>query len=301
MLMKTMKELRERAMALPKKTLAVAAADDPDVLAAVKHAIDLNMIDAILVGDAQGIAAHMRELGLDETAVRIVHEPNVKKSAAKAVRLVRTGEADILMKGLIGTADLLRCVLNREDGLRTEKSITAINVVDVPQMKRLLVVTDSGIHMYPDLQDKIKILDCVKLVTDVLGISVPKIAPICAIELVNPAMPPTLDAAQLAMMSRRGQIAGMVIDGPLALDVAVSERAAEHKGIKNSAVAGKADVLLMPNIEAGNIFWKTLVYMTDHAEIAAVAVGAAKPIIMTSRSDSPSTKLNSIALAMLMC
>ena len=296
--MRTIREINEKVIAGRRKTIAVAAADDMPVLAAVKDAVELGLAAAVLVGDEEKIQAALDELGVHSDQIEVVHEPDRKAAAARAVALVREGRAQVLMKGLIGTADFMRAVLNKERGLRTGRELSHMAVIQVPQMDRLILMTDPAMHMYPTLEEKVKILEAAGEVCRPLEIEDPKVAAVCAVEVVNPAMPPTMDAAVLAQMSARGQIKGVTVDGPLALDVALSPEAAAHKGLKGP-VPGHADILLMPNIEAGNVMWKTLVYMAK-AQIAGTIVGAAAPIVLTSRSDSPETKLNSIALALLL-
>lgn len=296
--MRTIREINESVIAGGRKTIAVAAADDIPVLEAVRDAVELGLAAAVLVGDGEKIEAALKELGVQSDQIRVIHEPDRKAAAARAVALVREGRAQVLMKGLIGTADFMRAVLNKERGLRTGRELSHMAVIEVPQFNRLILMTDPAMHMYPTLEEKVKILEAAGEVCRALEIENPKAAAVCAVEVVNPAMPPTMDAAVLAQMSARGQIRGVTVDGPLALDVAVSPEAAAHKGLRGP-VAGHADILLMPGIEAGNVMWKTLVYMAK-AQIAGTIVGAAAPIVLTSRSDSPETKRNSIALALLL-
>ncbi len=296
--MRSISEMRERVLDAPRKTIAVAAAADLPVLEAIKDAVEAGAADAVLVGEQPLIEKYLHELGLKGGRIEILDEPDARKAAAKAVQLVRDGVAQVLMKGLIGTADFMRAVLNKEYGLRTGQELTHVSVFEVPKIDRLIIMTDPAMHTYPELGEKIKMLDAIKQVSTALEIDHPKVAVVCAVEVVNPAMQSTLDAAVLAKMSDRGQVKGMTVDGPLALDIALNEEAAAHKGV-TGPVAGQADALLMPNIETGNVMWKTLVYMAE-AGIAGAIVGAAAPIVLTSRSDSPSTKLNSIVLALLM-
>ncbi len=295
--MKTLQEVRDALRSRSKQRVAVAAAADQPVLDAVKQAVNMDIINATLVGDAEKIRVMAKDIELDLTKVEIVDEPDNKKAALKAVELVHNGEAQVLMKGLIGTADFLRAVLNKEIGLRTGNKLSHVAVFDSVKMDRLILMTDSAMVMYPTLEDKVEELKNTVPVCHALGIEDPKAAAVCAVEVVNPAMQPTLDAAALALMSQRGQIKGIKVDGPLALDNALSEDAARHKGI-GGEVAGHADVLLVPSIECGNIMWKTLAYMA-RCEIAGVLMGATAPCVITSRADSPETKLNSIALSVL--
>lgn len=296
--MKSMKDIADKVLSCEKKTIAVAAAADPHVLEAIRDAVQMNLANALLIGDGEKIEEYMKSLGLSKEQVTIVDEKDDKKAAALAVQAVREDEAQVLMKGLIGTADFMRAVLNKEHGLRTGKELTHVAVFDSPKMDRLVMMSDSAMHTYPDLDQKVKILDAIKVVGNALEIECPKVAIVCAVEVVNPAMQPTVDAAILSKMCERGQIKGVEVDGPLALDLALSKEAAGHKGVAGN-VAGCADAVLFPNIETGNVMWKTLAYMSDKCEIAGTLVGAKAPLVLTSRSDSPATKLNSIMLSLI--
>jgi phosphate butyryltransferase len=287
-------ELVSLAKERDKKTIAIAAAQDKVVLEAVVQAVKDNIVDAILVGDKDKILALVEELNVDISNMRIVDESDTNKAAAKAVELVSKGEAQFLMKGILGTADLLKAVLNKEVGLKTSNLLSHVMIYDVPTYHKLLFLTDGGMVPYPELKDKVGIINNAVKVAHGLSIEKPKIAPICAVEVVNPSMQATLDAAALSSMNKRRQIKGCIIDGPLALDNAISEEAAHHKGIV-SEVAGDADILLVPNIEAGNFLGKSLTYFAK-AESAGVIVGAKCPVVLVSRADSAKSKLYSIAL-----
>lgn len=279
------------------KTVAVAVAQDEPVLEAVKAAKEQGIANAILVGDKSEIESLAQNLNMDLSQFEVIDEKDMKKAANVAVELVSTGKADMVMKGLIDTANFLRAVLNKEIGLRTGKLMSHVAVFEVPKYDRLLFITDAAFNMYPELKDKVDIVNNAVTVAKSVGIDLPKVAPICAVEVVNPSMPATLDAAALTQMNARGQIKGCIIDGPLAVDNALSEEAAHHKKI-SGPVAGKADILLMPNIEAGNVMYKTLTYTTD-SKNGGLLVGTKAPVIVTSRADTYETKLNSIALAAL--
>lgn len=295
--MNTFHEVFEQVKSKGSMRVAVAAAADQPVLEAVKAAVDMGLAQADLVGDENMIKNLAQKIELDLDKTMIHHEPDVKLAAQKAVKLVHDGTASVLMKGMIGTADFLRAVLNKETGLRTGRTLSSVAVIQSPEIDRFILMTDGGMVMYPTLEEKVQILQNVVPVCRGLDIRNPKAAAVCAVEVVNPAMQATLDAASLAVMSRRGQIKGILVDGPLGLDNALNEEAAKHKGIAGE-VAGRADVILVPDIEAGNIMYKSVVYMSQ-AETAALIMGASAPIIMTSRADSPKTKLNSIAVALL--
>lgn len=296
-MMKTFKEVFECIKGGEPKRVAVAAAADEPVLEAIREAVDMGLAEADLVGDEKEIRRIAENIGLDLSKVRIIHEPEPAAAALAAARLVHERTASVLMKGLIGSADFLRAVLHKEFGLRTGKTLSSVVLIESEKMDRFILMTDGGMVMYPTLEEKVQLLHNTLPVCKALGITEPKAAVVCAVEVVNPSMPVTLDAAALSVMSQRGQLKGVAADGPLALDNALNEEAARHKGI-SSPVAGKADILLMPDIEAGNIFYKSLVYLSD-AATGALVMGAAAPVIMTSRSDSPETKLNSIAAALL--
>lgn len=280
-----------------RKTIAVAVAHDEPVLEAIRDAKNLGLINAILVGDKDKIIEIASVINLDVNDLEIIHEKDNNKAALKAVELVSSGKAQMVMKGLLDTATILRAVLNKEIGLRTGKLMSHVAVFEIPSYDRLIFITDAALNMYPDLKAKIDILNNAVGVAKAVGIEVPKVATICAVEVVNPDMPATIDASILSKMNERGQIKGCIVDGPLAIDNALSEEAAKHKKIV-SEVAGKADILLLPNIEAGNVMYKTLTYTTN-CKSGGIIVGAAAPVVLTSRADSPESKLNAIALAAL--
>ncbi len=281
-----------------KRIIAVAAAEDEPVLRAVVKAKEEGLCDAILVGDQEKINKIMMEEGF-LSSFRIIHEENPKEAAMIAASLVREKEADILMKGLVDSKSLLQAVLHKEKGLSTGNLISHVSVFEVPGFERLLFITDAAMNIDPDLMEKKKILENAVGFIRTIGIDCPKVAVICAVEVVNGAMQATLDAAALAKMNDRGQIRNCLVDGPLALDNALSLEAAEHKKIK-SAVAGQADLFLMPNIESGNVLYKALAFATK-SKTGGVLIGASAPVVMTSRADSFESKLNSMALAVLNC
>lgn len=296
-MIKSFDELLEVVKDRPKMKLSVAAAQDEEVLIAVDSARKLGIIDAVLVGDKEKIEAIAKAASIDITKYEIVDEKDLKQAARKAVSLVSEGKADYLMKGLIGTADLLRAVLDKEIGLRTKSLLSHVMVYSVPAYHKLLFLTDGGMVTYPDLNQKIQLVNNAVKVAAALGVDPIHVAPLCAVEVINPDMQATLDAAALSKMNQRGQIKGCIIDGPLALDNAISKEAAEHKGIK-SPVSGEADILLVPNIEAGNLMGKSMTYF-GHAKSAGVIMGAKCPIVLVSRADTHESKLYSIALGSL--
>lgn len=295
--MRSFDEVYEKVRSRKGMKIAVAAAADEPVLEAVRDAASLGVETSYLVGDEEKIRELAAKIGLDLSKAVIYNEPDPKAAALKAVKLVHDGEASVLMKGLVSSADFLRAVLNKEAGLRTGKTLSSATVLKTDRLDRFIIMTDGGMNMYPDLETKVHILENTVPVCKALEIENPKAAVVCAVEVVNPAMQATMDAAALSVMSQRKQIKGIVVDGPLGMDNALSEEAAKHKGV-TGPVAGHADVVLMPNIEAGNIMYKTLNYM-GNLKTGSLIMGAAAPIVMTSRADSPQTKLNSLAVALL--
>lgn len=295
--MKSFSEIYEKVQGSDRRrVIAVAAAEDEPVLQAVAKAKEMGLCDAVLVGDEEKILSLLEGLSLDNT-FRIIPENNPAAAAKIAANLVREGECDILMKGLVDTKSLLRAVLDKEKGLATGNLISHLAAFEVPGYDRMLYVTDAAMNTYPGLKEKMGILHNAVAFVKSLGTMMPKVAVVCAVEVVNEAMQATVDAAMLAKMNDRGQIKGCLVDGPLALDNALSLEAAEHKGIK-SPVAGLADILLMPNIESGNVLYKGLTYTTQ-SKSGGVLLGAKAPVVVTSRADSFESKVNSIAMAVL--
>ena len=292
---KNFDDLLSRVKECKRKKVSVAVAQDGPVLEAIKAAMEQGIADAILVGDKNKIKEIADSIGMDITQFEVIHEPDVKKAALFAIQLVSSGRADMVMKGLVDTATFLRSVLNKEVGLRTGKVMSHVSVFEIEGFDRLIFLTDAAFNTYPDLKAKVQIVQNSVSVAHACGIECPKVAPVCAVEVVNPDMPATIDASLLSKMNDRGQIKGCVVDGPLALDNALSEEAAHHKGI-TGPVAGKADVIMLPNIETANVMYKTLTY-TSNSRNGGILVGTSAPVILTSRADSFETKVNSIALA----
>lgn len=296
-MLRSFSEILEKVKSNERKKIAVAAAQDEPVLEAVRDAMNIGMVEAILVGDKDKILEIADKINLNVNDLEIIHEPDNNKAALKAVELVSSGKAHMVMKGLLETSTILKAVLNKEIGLRSGKLMSHVAVFEIPGFDRLIFVTDAALNMYPDLKAKVDILNNAVSVARALEIEKPKVAPICAVEVVNLDMPATIDAAMLSKMNERGQIKECIVDGPLAIDNALSAEAAQHKKI-NSPVAGKADILLLPNIEAANVMYKTLTYTTN-SKSGGIIVGASAPVVLTSRADSPESKLNAIALAAL--
>ncbi|NPU89263.1 MAG: bifunctional enoyl-CoA hydratase/phosphate acetyltransferase [Fervidobacterium sp.] len=294
--MKKLQELLDKAKGVGKKVVAVAAADDDVVLRAVDMAKKEGIVDALLFGDAKKIEVVAEKAGLNIKDFEIVDSKNPADDAVKAVV---DGRAHFVMKGNIKTGDLMKAVLKDEYNLKTGRTMSLVSIFETPLYHKLLVVTDAGMTIAPDLEQKVHLIENAVLVArKAVGVEKPKVAILGAIEVVNPKMEATIHAALLAKMNERGQIKNCIVDGPFALDNAVSKEAAEHKGIV-SPVAGDADVLIMPDIEAGNIFYKAMVFLAG-AKVASAIIGAKCPVALTSRADSDETKLLSLALTCLM-
>ncbi len=298
-MLKKLSDLHAIAKKKPIKRLVLAVAQDDHSLEAVSRAAKKKYIEPILVGDADKIREIADKLkNVDLSACHIINEPDVEEAVAKSVKLVHYGEADILMKGNIGSSTLLKGVLNKEWGLRRNRVISHIALFEVAAYHhKLIALTDVAMNIAPDLNTKVGILDNSVEFLRKLGIEQPKVAVLGAVELVNEMMPATMDAALLSKMADRGQIKNCIIDGPLAFDNAISAASAKHKGIISN-VAGDADLLLLPDIEAGNVLYKSFIFFAN-AKTAANVIGASAPIVLTSRSDSEESKLDSIVLAVV--
>ncbi len=297
-MVKKLNDLVILAQSHTKKRLVVAAAADRHVLEAVNQAVGMNLVTPILIGKKTEIETIASEIKMNLTGVELVDIPDLFQSAELAVSYIRQGKADILMKGLIATGSLLKAVLDKEKGLRKGGTLSHVAFFESPYYHKLLCVTDAAMNVAPDLSEKISIVENAVDAFHKLGITNPKVAIIAAVEVVNPKMEATVHAAILTQMNRRNQITGCLVDGPLALDNIVSKEAAEHKGIV-SEVAGEADIIVTPDINVGNVLYKSLNFLGG-AVAAAVIMGAQVPIVLTSRSDSEQSKLMSIALAAAM-
>jgi phosphate butyryltransferase len=295
----TLQSFIEQATRNTKKTVAVAAAEHLEVMDAVSEAIKLDMANFLLFGNKQEIMQIINDNYpqlVKHANINIVHTNSKEHAAESAVRNVKLHEADVLMKGNVPTATLLKAVLNKEHGLRNGNVLSHVAVFEIPGYNRLTIVTDAAINIKPDLEQKVEIVKNAVEVAKWIGIDHPKVAVLAAVELVNPAMQATIDGAALALMNKRGQIQDCLVDGPLALDNAISQLAAKRKGI-NSDVAGVADILMVPTIEVGNVLYKSLIYFAN-ASVGAVIAGAKAPIVLTSRADNAESKLFSLALAL---
>ena len=280
-----------------KKRISVAMAEDAGLLSAVEDARKAGLIEATLVGDAAKIKACLAEAKASEKDYTIIDEKSEAKCGLVAVAEVSSKRADIYMKGQLHTDHFLRGMLNKEIGLRSGKVISHCYFHQIEGYDRIIFISDAAFNTYPDLKQKADILQNTVNFARALGVECPKVACLAAVEVVNPDMPCTLDAAALVMMNQRGQIKNCVVDGPLALDNAINEEAAKIKKI-TSPVAGKADVLIVPHIDAGNMMAKAIVYFSKN-ETAGLIVGASAPVILTSRADSPRAKMLSIAAAVM--
>jgi len=296
-MIKNFAEVLEMVKNNPKRKVAVAVAQDEPVLEAIRDAMAEDIVNAVLVGDKKAVEDIAKNIGFDISKVEVIDEPDKTLACRTAVSLVTNKKADMVMKGLIDTATFLRAVLDKEIGLRTGKILSHVGLFEVPALGRMIILTDPAMNIAPDLNAKKQIIENAVTVAHALGMELPKVAPIAAVEVVNPDMPATIDAAVLSKMNDRGQIKGCIVDGPLAIDNALSEESARHKGIQ-SPVAGHADIILVPDIETGNVMYKTLTY-TANVKLGAMLAGAAAPVILTSRSDSAESKMHSIALASL--
>jgi phosphate butyryltransferase len=294
---KTIAELLEAAEKSGQKRVAVAAAQDASVLKALVGAWTKGFAEPILVGDLAAIDGLGAELGLDLSRFERVQAEDPTAAAAEAVRLVRSGEADFLMKGIVDSSILLKAAFNKEHGINSGSLASHVELLEVAAYHKLLFVTDGAINIAPDIGAKIHIIANAVRAARALGVGVPKVALLAALEKVTEKMPSTVEAAIIAQMWRRGQIPLCIVDGPLALDNAVSAESARIKKIV-SEVAGDADILVAPDIEAGNVLCKALLDLGG-AKGAGIVMGAAAPIVMASRSDSAETKLASIAFAAL--
>ena len=289
-------DLLAKVSQVSRKKVSVACAHDSAVLEAVETARKRGIADAVLVGDA----AKMKELadadGIDLSNFEIVDEPDNIAAAHKAVELVHEGKADIYMKGLIDTKSFLKSVLDKEVGLRTDKTLSHVCVFDIKGVDRLLFLADVAFIPYPTLENKEAIINNTVEIAHACGVECPKVAPLAAVEVVNPKMPATVEADELTKMNAEGKITGCVVDGPLSLDIAIDKEAASHKGANDRKIAGDADILLFPDIHAGNLVYKTLTHLCD-CRNGNIMTGTSAPVILTSRSDSTEVKVNSLILA----
>lgn len=284
-----------RASRKNKQTIAIAAANDKEVLLAVKQAVEQQTVSPLLFGNRQQILQLLEEITLSLPDKNIIEAESPQDAAKQAARAVADGKAQIIMKGLVSTGDFLKAIIKRKLGLIDGGLLSHIAFIESPAYHKLLCITDAAMNIAPDFNDKIKILQNAIKTYSQLGISEPKAAAIAAVETVNPRMEATVHAAMLERMNKRGQLNGCILDGPLALDNAISKEAARQKNI-GGPVAGDADILLLPDINTGNVLYKSLNFLGG-SKSAALITGAKVPIVLTSRADNHDSKFFSIALA----
>lgn len=296
-MIKSIEELILKAKNIDTKTMVVACAADEHVLEAVELARKNNIINGILVGDEKEIKKILKSLNINEKNYEFIDEPDKTEACIISVKLVNKESGFFLMKGLVDTSIILKAALNKEFGLRTANRISHVSVLEVPTHNKLIFMSDGAMNIAPNLDEKRQIIENSLVIANSLGLDIPKVGIIGAVEKVNPQMEATLHAEQLIKMNKEGIIKNCIIGGPFALDNAISKEAAIHKGITDP-IAGEIDILIMPRIESGNIFYKTMMFLAN-AKGASIIAGAKKPIVLTSRADSTESKFNSIALAAL--
>ncbi|WP_214845834.1 phosphate butyryltransferase [Exiguobacterium sp. s95] len=290
-------QMLKQAAQLEDSIVAIASADDEEVMDAVALAIEHDLARFHLFGDATRIQQMIHARGLSESQFVITHTATAQEAAERAAYAVRKGDASVLMKGLVPTATFMKAVLNKEMGLRSGNVLSHVALFEVAGRESAIGLTDAAIHIAPTLEDKVHIIENGVSALRAIGYILPKVAVLAAVEVVNPTMQATIDAALLTQMNRRGQIKDCLVDGPLALDNAVNLDAAKQKGLTGD-VAGAADLLVVPQIEVGNVIYKSLMYFA-HASVAAILVGAKAPVVLTSRADTAEAKLYSLAFALL--
>ncbi len=296
MVIKNFDELIKKVQSFEgKKKVAVAAAHDEHALEAVFEAVENNIVEPVLIGNKEKIKEIAAKLGKTVSDDSIIETADDSEAAAKAVELARNGQADFIMKGKLQTADLLRAVVDKEKGLRTGKVMSHVAIQEIPTYHKLLITTDGGMMMYPDLEQKKKIIENAVDVLHSLGYENPKVGVLAAVETVNPKMPESVDAGKLKEMNQNGEISGCYVEGPISYDIAMNKESGLIKGF-DSPVAGDPDVLIVPNITAGNILGKCLVYSAG-AKMAGFIVGAKVPIVLTSRGASSEEKYLSLVIS----
>ncbi len=293
-MIKNFNELLETAKSQKIMKIVIAAAQDEDVIKAVSQAKEIGIAEPVLVGNKAKILEIMNELGIESSEFEIIDEPDLIQAARKSVKLVREGKGDFLMKGILQTADIMRAVLDKEEGLRTDNLISHVMVYEVPSYNKLLYLTDGGMNVAPDLSQKVQILENAVKVCKAMKMGKIYVSCIAGAETVNPKIPATVDAKAIEDMKDKWEEQGVVVQGPVALDLAISSEACAHKGFKGEG-GGKADILLVPYYEVGNAMGKAMTYFAG-AKSAGVIMGAKVPIVLVSRADSSESKLLSIAL-----
>lgn len=296
-MIKNLNDLVQKAKEIKRKTLVVACAADPHVIEAVELARKEAIIDAILIGDKDKIITILDDFGFDGSNYEIVDYTDKTEACTEAVKLVSANDGYFLMKGLVDTSIILKAALNKEYGLRTQNRISHVSVLEVPTHHKLIMMTDGAMNIAPTLDEKRQIIENSVKIAHAIGNKKPNVGIIGAIEKVNPQMEATIHAEELIKMNQSGIIQDCIVGGPFAVDNAINTEAARHKGLKDP-IAGEIDILVMPRIEAGNVFYKTMMFLAN-AKAASVIAGAQKPIVLTSRADSTESKFLSIALCAL--
>ena len=296
--MSRLNSLIEMAKQKGSKRAVVAGSEESDILQAVEAGRKYGIVEVILVGNKEATKVIADKLGIDLANYTFIEEPNPKKQASVAVEQITSGKADVLVKGLVATADYMRAILNKQNGLMTGKLLSHVAVFDIPAYHKLLTLTDAAVVIAPGVKEKVTLIQNAVLAAQSVGIETPKVACVCAVEKVNPgAMKCTEDAALLSMMQKRGQISGCIVDGPFGFDNAVSKHSAEVKKITGE-VAGDADILIADDIESANAMYKSFNCFAN-ASCAAIVLGAKAPVVLTSRADDDKTKLASLTLGVL--
>ena len=296
-MIKTINELVNTAKEIETKTLVVACAADEHVLEAVEMAREANIVKGILVGNKDEITTILKHINADPSNYHIIDISDKPEACLEAVKLVSSNDSYYLMKGLVDTSVILKAALNKEVGLRTSNRISHVSVMEVPTHHKLLYMTDGAMNIAPNVDEKRQIIENSVKIAHAVGNQKPHVGIIGAVEKINPQMEATIHAAELVKMNEEGAIKDCIVAGPFAIDNAISKEAAAHKGITNP-IAGDIDILVMPRIEAGNVFYKTMMFLAN-AKSASVIAGAKKPIVLTSRADSKESKFYSIALGAL--
>ena len=281
---------------IPMKKISVAVAEDSNVLEAVSIAKEKGIADAVLVGNEKKMKKIAQELKIDLSSFEIINEPDPRQAALKAVKLVHDGYCDMYMKGLLQTKDFLKSVLDKEVGLRTGAILSHVAVFEVKGISQLLFMTDGGFIIEPTLEEKVHLIENAVKVANACGIEKPKVAPLCAVEVVNPKMKCTTEAFELTKLNEKGKIKNCIVDGPMSMDMAISREACEHKGTLDRKITGDADILLFPDIHSNNIAAKFVAHTAEHYA-GMILSRTSAPVILTSRSDDIKTKVSSIAFA----
>ncbi|HDN59200.1 MAG TPA: phosphate butyryltransferase [Candidatus Marinimicrobia bacterium] len=298
-MVKTFDDIRKLAKKRGKKVISIAMPESLSILEAVKELKEEGMIDAVLVGDSENIKKLLDDVRLDIDRKNIIHATDPVEAGYLSVQAIKDGAADILMKGRIPTPDLMKAVLDKEKGLRKGNLLSHVAVAEAPNYDRLLIVSDGGINIRPDVEKKIQIIKNAIVLAKSLGIAHPKIGILCPIERVNPKIPETVDAAELVKLTEKGEFGDVSLEGPIAMDVILSEEAAAKKGIE-SKIAGKTDIIIVHDVTTGNAILKTLIWLVG-AKVGGVVLGAKVPIVLLSRSDTKKEKMLSMLLSIVCC